>query len=238
MIGFACKYAPAELLAGFDFTFEYAQPRVTAFGQSEGLLYPCMCGYSKALIDESLRGVWDGLLFTDCCDAMKRAHDVLQREEYNSFIVALPRKNDSAAASQYARELIRLIKTLEGTMDISFDECRFRAALPNKAESAKVDHVVLLGARLPQSLQELCSSLSPLPLIDMTCAGQGRGFAPPPYNIDLEGLLSWYAAQLLGQPPCMRMADVEIRRSLWENPHCKGIILHTIKCATTMALST
>ncbi|MDK2813713.1 MAG: hypothetical protein PWQ08_968 [Clostridiales bacterium] len=229
MIGFACKYAPAELLAGFGLDYEYAQPQVKAFDQSEGLLYPCICGYSKALIDESLRGAWEGLLFTDCCDAMKRAHDVLAREEYSSFLVGLPRQNNSAAVAQYARELMRLIKALEDAMGVPFDEGRFRAALPNKAESAKEDHVVLLGARLPQSLRDLCSSLSPLPVIDMTCAGQGRGFDPPPCNIGLEGLLSWYAAQLLGQPPCMRMADVEIRRSLWENPHCKGIIFHTIK---------
>lgn len=228
MTGYACKYAPAELLAGFGIPFAYAQPQVGGYSQAEGMLYPTLCGYAKALVEESLEGLWQGMLFTDCCDAMKRAHDALGRVGHCASLVGLPRNTDARAIRQYAGELQRLIARLETETGRPFAADRFCAALQPREEAPVGDHIVLLGARLPQGLRETCAALSALPVVDMTCAGQERGFDRPP-DAGLEELLVWYAAQLLTQPPCLRMADTRARTALWERPNCRGIIYHTIK---------
>ena len=39
----------------------------------------------------------------------------------------------------------------------------------------------------------------------------------------------WYAKELLGQIPCMRMMDHSGRKRLYNDPGLKGIIYHTVK---------
>ncbi len=41
--------------------------------------------------------------------------------------------------------------------------------------------------------------------------------------------MEWYAAELLGQTPCMRMMDNSGRKRLYNDPNLKGIIYHTVK---------
>ncbi|MCD8104127.1 MAG: acyl-CoA dehydratase activase [Lachnospiraceae bacterium] len=44
-----------------------------------------------------------------------------------------------------------------------------------------------------------------------------------------DALMDWYAGELLGQIPCMRMTDVTGRRRLFQDPSLKGMIYHTVK---------
>ena len=41
--------------------------------------------------------------------------------------------------------------------------------------------------------------------------------------------MSWYAKELMGQMPCMRMNDPTGRKKLYQDPSLKGIIYHTVK---------
>ncbi|MCD7736423.1 MAG: acyl-CoA dehydratase activase [Lachnospiraceae bacterium] len=47
--------------------------------------------------------------------------------------------------------------------------------------------------------------------------------------VDFDALMDWYAGELLGQIPCMRMLDNTGRRQLYQDPSLKGIIYHTVK---------
>ncbi|MCD7954199.1 MAG: acyl-CoA dehydratase activase [Lachnospiraceae bacterium] len=60
----------------------------------------------------------------------------------------------------------------------------------------------------------------------------GRIQASRPQDFDgemFDALMDWYAGELLGQIPCMRMMDVTGRRRLFQDPSLKGIIYHTVK---------
>ena len=46
---------------------------------------------------------------------------------------------------------------------------------------------------------------------------------------DFDELMEWYAAELLGQTPCMRMMDNSGRKRLYNDPNLKGVIYHTVK---------
>ncbi|MCD8346944.1 MAG: acyl-CoA dehydratase activase [Lachnospiraceae bacterium] len=48
-----------------------------------------------------------------------------------------------------------------------------------------------------------------------------------PANFD--ALMDWYAGELLGQIPCMRMMDATGRKQLYQDPSLAGIIYHTVK---------
>ena len=41
--------------------------------------------------------------------------------------------------------------------------------------------------------------------------------------------MEWYAGELLGQLPCMRMTDAAGRKRLYQDPHLQGVIYHTVK---------
>ncbi|MCD7746375.1 MAG: acyl-CoA dehydratase activase [Lachnospiraceae bacterium] len=55
--------------------------------------------------------------------------------------------------------------------------------------------------------------------------GEGEGTA----KADFSALMDWYAGELLGQIPCMRMLDATGRKQLYQDPSLKGIIYHTVK---------
>lgn len=41
--------------------------------------------------------------------------------------------------------------------------------------------------------------------------------------------MDWYAGEILGQIPCMRMMDPTGRKKLYNDPSVAGIIYHTVK---------
>ena len=63
-----------------------------------------------------------------------------------------------------------------------------------------------------------------------TCVNnRSVGEVKPPKTDDFNELMEWYAAELLGQTPCMRMMDNSGRKRLYNDPNLKGIIYHTVK---------
>ncbi|MCD8336628.1 MAG: acyl-CoA dehydratase activase [Lachnospiraceae bacterium] len=56
---------------------------------------------------------------------------------------------------------------------------------------------------------------------DLTAAGE--------LPADFDALMDWYAGELLGQIPCMRMMDAAGRKQLYQDPALAGIIYHTVK---------
>jgi len=68
-------------------------------------------------------------------------------------------------------------------------------------------------------------------VIDATCGGNRylSPLAPGAERMSFEDLMDWYAKELLHFIPCMRMANIEPRKALWENENLCGIIYNTVK---------
>lgn len=231
MIGYICKYAPVELMAGFGEASELLLPQEDTLDLAEGYIYPSICGYAKSVLQHALKIDYDSILFTDCCDAMKRVSDVLELQPgQRVHRVSVPRLADEHGVDWYAGILERFVAQLEEEYGKTFDVAEFLEACssPSRAESDG-DYIGVMGARVPPSLMNECKELCSLPVRDLTCASQERRFDDPPDDKDRSGLLRWYANSLLEQTPCLRMEDIDARRELVSAPHLKGIIYHTVK---------
>lgn len=94
-------------------------------------------------------------------------------------------------------------------------------------------YIALLGARLGDGLVEYIGKASPVPVVNETCTGLHTVGAPPQAlaqsaEAGFDRLMDWYAGELLGQPPCMRMSDITSRRALTEDPNLTGVIYNTV----------
>ena len=79
-------------------------------------------------------------------------------------------------------------------------------------------------------LYEMVKESMPYSVENDTCVNnRSVGEVKPPKTDDFNELMEWYAAELLGQTPCMRMMDNSGRKRLYNDPNLKGIIYHTVK---------
>jgi len=232
MTGYMCKYAPVELLTGFDIDAELIIPDEDDLDLAQGYIYPSICCFAKSVLQYSLQTSYESILFTDCCDAMKRIADVLIRQPNQKiYTVSLPRLADQQGENRYANVLECFIDQLANELGRSFDADKFLNACMHsiKEEEGDSDYIAILGARAAPSLLAECRNLCKLPIRDLTCASRKRYFKNPPINKDISVLMKWYAHSLLLQTPCLRMADTAARKTLLTDPFLKGIIYHTVK---------
>ena len=81
-----------------------------------------------------------------------------------------------------------------------------------------------------QELFEMTSKAMPLPVENDTCVhNRSVGNLLPPEGASFDELMDWYAGEILGQIPCMRMMDPTGRKKLYNDPSVAGIIYHTVK---------
>ena len=91
-------------------------------------------------------------------------------------------------------------------------------------------HLSVMGARMGKELYEMVQKSMPYPVENDSCVNnRSVGEAKPPKEQDFDKLMDWYAGELLGQMPCMRMMDHTGRKQLYQDPGLKGIIYHTVK---------
>jgi predicted CoA-substrate-specific enzyme activase len=228
MIGYLCKYTPVELFYGFGETPQLIDPQPEA-GQ-EADVHPNLCSFAKSAYSHCAANHIN-IVATNCCDSVKRIYDALETKVSFRAMLSLPRVKTPESIRLYAAELAGLIQKFEAAEGKKFDKALFKKAASNTftVKEQGADYIAVLGARMPfwllQAAQECCI----LPIQDLTCTGQTRSFGPMPGTEDLDELLEWYAGELLGQTPCMRMQDISQRSEYTSNPHLKGIIYHTIK---------
>ena len=228
MIGFTCKYAPVELLAGFGAECRELNAEAENFDYAQGLTHMNMCSHIKALIEEVHRESAEELVLVNCCDSLRRAYDILKPSMKFLFLLDLPHNDNSCARERLADELKRLFTEYRAYSGKEFSFDAFRKAFTRQEVTVTEPHVALLGGRIGEGMLAQLRRELPLPVIDRTC-NNNRDMAAPPEGLSLDGLLDWYAGELLGQVPCMRMADISGRRRLLESPNLKGIIYHTVK---------
>lgn len=243
MIGFTCKYAPVELLAGFGAETGLLNLEAENFDYAQNLTHMNMCSHIKALLEEVHREGIRELLLVDCCDSMRRAADILKERLDFCFLLDLPHNDDACARRHLSEELMRLAREYQAYSGKAFDFERFREAFTGADRDVSRDFIAVMGARMGARQFENLSKSVPMRLEDFTC-NSNRSMSPPPATLadtttgeesaadpvmNMESLMEWYAGELLAQIPCMRMADIKRRREITESPNLRGIIYHTVK---------
>ncbi len=273
MITYLCKYTPIEILEAFGTPVKMMEPEVTNFTQADTLLHPNLCSFVKAVLEDFETGAYEGMLFTTCCDSVRRLYDTLKRRYPEKFFFCfdLPRKRDDFAALLYKEQMEQFIEAYTAFSGKTFDAARLAAlcadkiamrerkraaeehrlsssdkatanqssvpdgttagnAVTSRAASSSADlRVCLAGARPGSAVKQLIEEHGAHIALDLTCTGIAREYAI--HAADREGILTEYAAALLGQIPCMRMAEVDGRAEtlLSEAEGLDGILYHTVK---------
>jgi predicted CoA-substrate-specific enzyme activase len=231
MICVACKYAPLELLAGCGRNAVRIDPNPDDLACSESCSHPNMCSYAKAVIEAAKADRDREILLTDCCDAMRRAYDVLNDDpDLTVWFLPLPHKAGEREIARFAADLRTLAQDLSGTDGFDAQKALKawkRAQESDSASGRSGTYLRLLGAHGGGMLLErIRRVMAPLAVEDDTCTGN-RSLLPP--SSSPEDFFTAYARALLEQPhPCMRMlADDAQGRG--DDPLLAGTIYHTIK---------
>lgn len=228
MIGYTCKYAPVELLHALGTEPVLLRSEAGSTHLAESRLHNNVCSYIKAVMQQVAHMELRELVLVDCCDSHRRLFDVLRGEIPFLFLLSLPHRRDAASAAMFKGELLRLVREYgeyKGeSLDMSEMSLVFEDKEPNIPDGPCIG---LMGARCSEQLFGTIEAHLSLPVADLTCGGH-RDVAAPPRTLAIEEQIGAYAANLLGQTPCLRMMDVAGRDRLLEVPGMKGIIYHTL----------
>lgn len=232
MIGYICKYTPVEILESFGESVIKIDPSVTDFYNSDALLHPNLCFYSKAVLEYCLNNNLDKIVLVNCCDSIKRLYDTLKLNSNINFIhmIDLPRKNSCCSVDLFRKELLKFINHYETYSNKDFDENKLKNIVNNKPIITDLQtnsniNIGILGARFKPTLIDSINAFKGSNVINLTCTSN-FGL----YNkIEAEeDILTQYAKNILNYYPCLRMADVNNRYTLLSKK-LSGIIYHTVK---------
>jgi len=229
---YTCKYAPVELFAGFGVSCIGFDQAPADFDTAESIVHPNICGFGKAIVQAAAQGTIDEIVLVNCCDTMRRTYEVLESLGTCSFayLMDLPHCTDGCAIDKATSELVRLCNAYAAYSGRTFDASAFHAAITTQAEPSPADepYIGIMGVRASAQFIDYANDALPLPVKNLTCLGLRDLRLDLSRKTDSHDLQS-YAAALLGQTPCARMADSTSRRQLTEDPHLRGIIYHTIR---------
>ena len=228
---YVCKYTPIELLAAFGAQCENLNGMPQGFDLADQIAHPNICGFGKSLIEAVMSGKVKELVLVNCCDTIRSVCDVLEESGKLDFLYLVDMLHSEGECSRERTviQLKGLAKAYSAYKGTTFDEAAFRAAF-HKPERVNGPHISVLGARMGRELYEMVQEAMPYPVENETCVNnRSVGEMLPPENADFDGLMEWYAGELLGQIPCMRMMDNTGRKRLFHDPGLKGIIYHTVK---------
>jgi len=228
MIGYTCKYTPVELLKAFGAEPVLMNGEADNFDYAQNKVHMNMCSHIKAFLENVNRDGLKELIMVNCCDSVRRACDVLRDQMDFIFIMDLPHNDNNCARSHLADELMRLADEYGRYSGRTFDKTAFDAAFSFEKREKAEEYIGVMGARIGDGLYEKLQEMIPLKVEDFTC-NSNRRMAEKVPDLEFRALMEWYAAELLGQLPCMRMSDASKRRELTEDPNLKGIIYHTVK---------
>jgi predicted CoA-substrate-specific enzyme activase len=225
MVYYVCKYTPVELFAGFGAETAVLDGMYESCEIGESAAHANLCGFGKSVMQAALTGGADELVLVNCCDVMRRVYDVLLKKGCCRFLflLDLPHTDSECQRVRYAKELERLKAAYAAYSGREFDQELFKKSF-KKPEILPGPYVAILGARAGKATEDMARAACGR-VRNLTCVGN-RDVPMPTYGGDI--MLS-YAAALLGQLPCRRMADSSPRRALFADPGLRGVIYHTIK---------
>ncbi len=251
MIGYVCKYAPIELLHALGADPVRIEPLAVSFDAADACMHPNVCSFAKAVLEEMETGSYEGIVLTSCCDSMRRLYDALvdRFPEKFVYILDLPRHTDREACSLYAgqiRALARAYQEFSGAefnrgclIELFADGLRTPGQLRANGRPGQLS-VGIIGARYNAAVGKLVEQCGMSVAFDLTCVGQNRDLSAAFGDGDVASelpelndneLIEVYSEALLGQIPCMRMADISRREAFLKKalPQVDGVIYHTVK---------
>ena len=237
MLGYICKYTPVEIFEAMDTEIVRIEPSAVSFTQADTLMHSNICSFAKGVLETFGETDYEGLVFTTCCDSMRRLYDVLKRRfpEKFFYMLDLPRKVNEFAASLYEKQIRDMAMAYADFSGKTFHEEKLLEICRRKAESSRLRQspakepslrIGLAGARPGRELKNMLEDLNVEILFDLTCTGLARNFSP-----DSTQPLGSYSYALLNQIPCMRMMKASNRIKFIDGfrDRLDGIIYHTIK---------
>jgi predicted CoA-substrate-specific enzyme activase len=126
-------------------------PEEASYDRADSLIWPAVCGYAKSVLQCLQGSGCDAVVFTDCCDAMKRVYDILSRDaacgpaapggsvqtyaaaptdgffpahagsSVTPFMIWLPRVINDSSVRAYARSIGSFIERYEAYCGRRFD---------------------------------------------------------------------------------------------------------------------
>lgn len=228
---YVCKYTPIELLTALGAECENLNGMQEGFDRADQMAHSNICGFGKSLLEAVMSGQVRELVLVNCCDTIRSVYDVLAESGKLDFlyIVDMLHSGGECSRQRTAAQLKGLAKAYAAYKGTTFDAKAFRAAF-HAPEKTHGPHISVLGARMGKELFEMVQNAMPFPVENETCVhNRSVGEVLPPEDADFDALMEWYAAELLGQIPCMRMMDNTGRKRLFNAPDLKGIIYHTVK---------
>ena len=228
---YACKYTPIELLAAFGAQCENLNEMPQGFDQADQIAHPNLCGFGKSLLEAVMSGKVKELVLVNCCDTIRSVYDILEESGKLDFlyIVDMLHSESSCSKERTAWQLKDLARAYGEYKGQEFDEKQFCAAFKAPQKNNE-PYISVLGARMGNELFAMVKEAIPYPVHNQTCVNnRSVGDSKPPQGVSFEELMEWYAGELLGQMPCMRMTDNTKRKQLYLDPNLKGVIYHTVK---------
>lgn len=227
---YICKYTPVELLEAFGGKCAILNHMPDNFELSDQVAHPNICGFGKSLLEACMEGKVKELVLVNCCDTIRSAYDVLL--EYGKldflFLLDIMHSGGTCSREHAQHELRRLAEAYGAYKGTSFDATRFREAFRTRKRPT-TPYISVLGARVGDELFQLMEKTMPLPVRNDTCVNNRAVALPEDLDADFDTLMADYARSLLGQIPCMRMIDTTGRKVLYNDPHLRGVIYHTVK---------
>lgn len=227
---YICKYTPVELLEAFGGKCAILNHMPDNFELSDQVAHPNICGFGKSLLEACMEGKVKELVLVNCCDTIRSAYDVLL--EYGKldflFLLDIMHSGGTCSREHAQHELRRLAEAYGAYKGTSFDAARFREAFRTRKRPT-TPYISVLGARVGDELFQLMEKTMPLPVRNDTCVNNRAVALPEELDADFDTLMADYARTLLGQIPCMRMIDTTGRKVLYNDPHLRGVIYHTVK---------
>lgn len=227
---YICKYTPVELLEAFGGECAILNHMPDNFELSDHVAHLNICGFGKSLLEACMEGKVKELVLVNCCDTIRSAYDVLL--EYGKldflFLLDIMHSGGTCSREHAQHELRRLAEAYGAYKGTSFDATRFREAFRTRKRPT-APYISVLGARVGDELFQLMEKTMPLPVRNDTCVNNRAVALPEELDADFDTLMADYARTLLGQIPCMRMIDTTGRKVLYNDPHLRGVIYHTVK---------
>jgi len=228
---YICKYTPIELLQAFGAECANLNQMPQGFELADQIAHPNICGFGKTLLEAVMQGDVKELVLVSCCDTIRSVYDILEDSQQLDFLYMIDMLHCDNTCSQERAvvQLKGLAKAYSEYKGKKFDEKAFRASF-QPPERVRKPYISVLGARMGSELFKMVEQTMPLPVENDTCVhNRYVGMEKPPQNADFDELMQWYAKELLGQVPCMRMMDNTGRKQLYNDPNLKGIVYHTVK---------
>lgn len=228
---YICKYTPVELLEAFGADCSNLNEMPVGFELADQVAHPNICGFGKALLESVMSGEVKELVLVNCCDTIKSVYDVLEDMGKLNFLylIDMLHTGDSCSRERIVYQLKGLARAYGEYSGREFDINAFRDAF-QPLEKKSEPYLSVLGARMGEELFRMVEKAMPFSIKNDTCVNnRSVGTIKPPQGVDFDGLMDWYAGELLNQTPCMRMMDNTGRKQLYNDPNLKGIIYHTVK---------